>query len=212
MASAIATKMTADEFFDFVHRPENAGRFFELERGEIVEMPPPSKLHGFICNILAWYLTNWSVQRGRGYVCINDTGVIVEDKPATVRGADVSYYEDDRDAETIERGYADAPPLLVVVVLSPNDRPSRIKRRVREYLKRGVRRVWIVDPEARSVAIHRGGAQPVTLLDKDVLIGGPDLAGLRLKVADLFRAPADARGSTKRNGSRRVNAKGKREG
>lgn len=212
MATAVATKMTAAEFFDFVHRPENAGRFFELERGEVVEMPPPGKLHGFVCNILAWYLTNWSVQRGRGYVCTNDTGMIVENKPDTVRGADVSYYDDDRDADTIERGYAGAPPLLVVEVLSPNDKPGRVKRRVREYLKRGVGLVWIVDPEARSVAIHRGGAEPVALQEKDVLIGGPDLAGLRLKVADLFKAPADARGSTKRNGPRRGAAKRKREG
>jgi len=43
MATAVGTLMrlqTADEFFDFVHRPENRDRFFELERGVIIEVRP----------------------------------------------------------------------------------------------------------------------------------------------------------------------------
>jgi hypothetical protein len=42
--SVVTTKrMTAEEFFEFVHRPENANRWFELVRGEVIELPPPMK-------------------------------------------------------------------------------------------------------------------------------------------------------------------------
>lgn len=34
-----ATRMTAEEFFDWVHRPDNAGKWFELVRGEVLELP-----------------------------------------------------------------------------------------------------------------------------------------------------------------------------
>ncbi len=33
MATVSADLMTAEQFYDWVHRPENADRFFELERG-----------------------------------------------------------------------------------------------------------------------------------------------------------------------------------
>jgi len=35
--------MTADEFYEFTCRPENARRWFELVRGEVIELPPPRK-------------------------------------------------------------------------------------------------------------------------------------------------------------------------
>ena len=37
MSIATTKGMTVQEFLEFVHRPENRDRFFELERGEIVE-------------------------------------------------------------------------------------------------------------------------------------------------------------------------------
>src|ERR1043166_7760862 len=134
MATAATKLMTATEFYDFVHLPKNAGRFFELERGEVIELPPPGRLHGFVCNIMAWLLTNYSVDRGHGFVCTNDTGVIVERRPDTVRGADVSFYDEEGDATTIEHGYSLRPPLVVAEVLSPNDKPGLLLRRISEYL------------------------------------------------------------------------------
>ena len=114
--------MTAVEFFDWVHQPENRGRYFELERGEVVEMPPPGKYHGFVCGNVAGILRDYCIQNGRGYVCTNDAGVIVEQDPDTVRGPDVTFYDDDQTAADMERQYATVPPLLAVDVLSPNDR------------------------------------------------------------------------------------------
>jgi len=41
--------MNAEQFYDWVHRPANYYRFFELERGEVIEMPPPGGVHGVVC-------------------------------------------------------------------------------------------------------------------------------------------------------------------
>src|SRR5437764_972215 len=37
MSTASAKLMTAEEFYDFCHRPENRDRHFELDQGEVVE-------------------------------------------------------------------------------------------------------------------------------------------------------------------------------
>jgi Uma2 family endonuclease len=41
------------------------------------------------------------------------------------------------------------PPLVVIEVLSPEDRVSRYQDRLDDYRKMGVRHVWVVDPQHR---------------------------------------------------------------
>lgn len=50
MASVLGKTISAEEFFDFVHRPENRDRLFELEDGEIAEMARPGEDHGVVCS------------------------------------------------------------------------------------------------------------------------------------------------------------------
>ena len=38
------------------------------------------------------------------------------------------------------------PPLLCVEILSPEDRFGRMEERIADYLKMGVRDVWVIDP------------------------------------------------------------------
>ena len=40
------SSMTAEEFWEWANRPENEDRLWELERGEVIEMPPPGTVHG----------------------------------------------------------------------------------------------------------------------------------------------------------------------
>src|SRR5215831_1767515 len=87
-------RMTAEEFCDWVHLPENANKWFELVRGEVIELPPPLKRHGFVSVNVGRILGNYTFQRRKGYVTGNDSGVILERDPDTVRGPDVALYED----------------------------------------------------------------------------------------------------------------------
>src|SRR5579864_9060605 len=41
------------------------------------------------------------------------------------------------------------PPIICIEILSPDDRQSRVQQRVDDYLKFGVRYVWVVDPETQ---------------------------------------------------------------
>src|SRR5437588_4805347 len=93
-ATALTKRMTADEFCDWVHRPENDNKWFELVRGEVIELPPPMKRHGVVAWNVARALDAYVREQRKGYLTINDAGVILERDPDTVRGPDVAYYQD----------------------------------------------------------------------------------------------------------------------
>jgi Uma2 family endonuclease len=185
--------MTAEEFYDFVHRPENANRWLELVRGEVIELASPTKPHGFLCANVARILGNYTFQRNKGYITSNDTGVIVERDPDTVRGPDVSLYEDANVIEEIHPKYGETPPLLAVEVLSPEDRAALVMRKITEFLRSGVKMVWVVDLESRSVTVHRPDKPQVSVEGDQELTGDDVLPGFSCKVADIFRLPADKR-------------------
>ncbi len=47
------------------------------------------------------------------------------------------------------------PPFICIEVLSPEDRMARVQDRIDDYLKFGVRYVWVINPENRRVWVYR---------------------------------------------------------
>jgi Uma2 family endonuclease len=190
--AAAATKpMTADEFFEWVHRPDHTNRWFELVRGEVIELPAPTKRHGVVSANVVRILGNYAFQRRKGYVTSNDSGVILERDPDTVRGPDVALYEDAQTFAELHPKYGEVPPRLAVEVLSPSDRASQVMRKITDYLRTGVSLVWVIDPEAQSVTVYRPDKAPAVLEGGQELTGDEVLTDFRCRVADLFFMPGD---------------------
>jgi Uma2 family endonuclease len=192
MATVQSELMTAEEFLDWCSRPENRNRRFELDRGEIVEMPPPGTPHGFICGWIAHLLWNYVLQRKSGLVVTNDTGLLVSRGPDSVRGPDVILFEHAQPLEQLPRTPNPQIPLLIAEVISPSDTWPEMLRRVGQYTQRGVRLVWVFDPDTRTVTVFRPGEIQQVLTEQDALTGDGILPDLRLPVADLFRVPGTA--------------------
>jgi len=189
MATVATRPMTADEFWDWATRPENQDKHFELEDGRVVEVPPPGELHGVICAWIASLLWGYVRQRKRGYVCSNDTGLLVRRDPDTVSGPDILLFDESRPLEQMSHRYTDRLPLLIVEVLSPNDRIGRVTRRITRFLRRGVPMVWLVDPDARDVTVYRPDQDPVLFEGDAELLVGDVLAGFQGRLTDLFTLP-----------------------
>jgi Uma2 family endonuclease len=138
MATMVAQEprlLTAEEFFEYCQRPENSDRHLELERGRIVEMAPPGERHGIVCCNGAGLLRNFGFQRHKGVVCSNDTGLILEREPDTINGPDVLFFDRVSRYDQLQVGYQDELPQLVIEVLSPHARHSKVVRRVNRLLR-----------------------------------------------------------------------------
>ncbi|HEY7159001.1 MAG TPA: Uma2 family endonuclease [Gemmataceae bacterium] len=193
MSATTTTKklMTAEEFCDWVHQPEQADKWFELVRGEVIELPSPTKPHGTVCIRVGSALMAYADQRGFGYVTCNDSGVILERDPDTVRGPDVALYEDANTFAELHPKYGEVPPRLAVEVLSPNDRANKVLRKINDYLRCGVGLVWVIDPEIRTVTVHQPGKPQIELTADQEVSGEDVLPGFRCRVADFFALPGD---------------------
>jgi Uma2 family endonuclease len=183
--------MNAEQFFDWCNRPENRDRHFELERGQVVERPLSGERHGFVCASVGAVLANSTFERRKGYVCCNDTGLILERDPDTVRGPDVVLYNQAQRYDDLNPRYADHPPTLAVEVLSPNDKWGKVTRRITQFLGRGIPVVWLVDPEGRSVTVYRPNQLPQVFEGSDELVGDPEVPGFRCRVAEFFYLPGE---------------------
>jgi Uma2 family endonuclease len=190
-ANVHTKRLTAEEFCAFVHQPKNRNKWFELVRGEVIELPPPQKPHGFVTVNIGRILGNYTFKIGRYYVLGNDSGVILERDPDMVRGPDVAVYADAEHYEDLHPIYGETPPLLAIEVLSPNDKAHRVMAKITDYLRNGVAVVWVADPELRSVTVYTKDSGPQVFEGKQILTGGNILPGLKCKVADFFRLPGD---------------------
>jgi Uma2 family endonuclease len=172
---------------EYVRLPDD-GRKTELVRGRIVEVPPTYPFHGYVCGRI-YKTVELFVDAGQlGRVMINDSGVVTERDPDTLRGADVCYYSYKRlPAGPLPRGsYFTVLPELIFEVRSPSDRRSRVFAKVTEYLTAGVTAVCVVNPEAGTAIVYRDNQDPESFA-ADAELSLPDvLPGFRVPLRQFF--------------------------
>lgn len=175
--------LTAEQF----RRLPDNGQLQELVRGKVEEMPPPKFRHGVVCGNIFYLIRTHADANHLGRVLPNDSGVVTERNPDTVRGPDVSFYSFDRIPKGQEpEGYPDVAPELVFEVLSPDDRWPQMQIKVGEYLAAGVNVVCVVDPDAETATVYRADQAPVTLSREQELALGNVLGEFRVTVRQFF--------------------------
>jgi Uma2 family endonuclease len=175
--------MTAEEFGK---RPD-PGYPEELVRGRVVAMPVPDRGHGFVCSKADRIFGNFVNEHDLGRVLSNDSGVITERGPDTVRGADACYYSYERLPKgPLEKGYGPEVPELVVEVRSSTDRWRDIHEKITEYLHAGVLVVIVLDPGLSTAHVFGADDPPRTLGPEDEMVLPGILEGFRVRVGRFF--------------------------
>lgn len=170
--------LTAEEFCDL---PDD-GRHTELVRGVIVEMPPPKTNHGYYCTNVSGTLREFVRANDLGRVVSNDSGVVTERGPDTVRGMDAAFYSFDRVPRgPLPDGYWPAPD-VVFEVRSPSDRWKALTAKAAEYLTAGVRLVAILDPGPGTLTVFEEDTAPRTLAGDDEFTAPAVLPGFAVPV------------------------------
>lgn len=184
MATVVSEKLISiDEFetlpFEFP---------VDLVRGEIVEMPPPGGVHGHVCSNVAFALESWARPVDAGVVTANDSAVVTERDPDSVRGCEVAFTSWQKlPSQKIPKGAFRVPPDLVVEILSPSDHWNDVRIKVNEYLDVGVIEVWVIDPEDRSVEVFRPDRKPGRYSNGQSIESSDVLPGFSCPVAEFSR-------------------------
>ena len=174
----------------FEELPEPLDVRLELVRGEVVEVPVASPLHGYIVMMLCRLLLDFAYERQLGIVYGDGVGYALNDDPATVRIPDASFIARERvPASGFPRRYWPFAPDLAVEVVSPSDRAADVHAKAREYLAAGGRLVWIIWPESRTATVYTQGGERFDLNEADALDGDAVLPGFSAPLASLFATP-----------------------
>jgi Uma2 family endonuclease len=183
MATAIEPLLTAEEYGQLADN----GQRTELLRGRIMPLNMPYPRHGEICANTAYLVRRYLDDHDNGRVVTNDSGVVTERNPDTVRGADVAFYSYQRVPKgPLPRRYLDVSPDVIFEVRSPADTWPEIFFKVGEYLRAQVKVVCVLDEVSETITVCRENQPPQVLKADDELTLPDLLPGFRVQVRSFF--------------------------
>ena len=181
---ATAIRMSLDEW---LARPDTEPSS-EFVRGEVLQKPMPNLPHYVIAGFLVSLL--WTHARRLSLGLVGPELRCVFGPVSGRRGyvPDIAFISRERLPPGDARSLVPfrVPPDLAIEILSPDPEMDRFLEKLRYYLRHGVRLVWVVDPIAETVTVHRPGADPITLGVGDTLTGDDVLPEFTLPVAAIF--------------------------
>jgi Uma2 family endonuclease len=171
MTVAVAKKMTFEEFLNYDDGTDN---LYELENGELIQMPLESELNRRIATFLLIYFSKLGIPY---YRLSMKTEIAVNSRMVGVRVPDLVVYSEE--LATVMQGATRSlilmdmpPPLLLVEVVSqcvarvprveatdepvrvsPNQESRDYRYKRSEYAARGIAEYWIVDPIVQKVTV-----------------------------------------------------------
>jgi Uma2 family endonuclease len=164
---------------------EHEGERQELIDGELVVTPPPTMDHQSISPNLVYALERTVREQDLGRVYAAPTGIRFT--PNNVLIPDIMYIAHNRlhirGPKTV-----DAPPDLVVEILSPGTRQRDLTVKRELYARFGVQEYWIVDPDVRTVTVLAlaGDKYELVPAGEGSMIASRVLPGIALALTDVF--------------------------
>jgi Uma2 family endonuclease len=122
----------------------------EYVRGEIVERSMPDRLHSTMQFLILMAI-------GRlieSYPLLPYPELRLRLEPRVYRIPDVSVFA----GQAPKQDVPSTPPLLVIEILSKDDRHHNLMQKLEEYRVWGVPNIWVVDPLAKRLALYTSSA------------------------------------------------------
>lgn len=165
----------------------NGDALYEVVGGVRVEIVPMGAYAGLLAGELFAALLAFVKQHRLGRAAV-ETLFILDAEADLRRRPDIAYVSADRWPldRPVPTGDWSVVPDLAVEVTSPNDIHYNVLAKVREYLDRGVRQVWVVEPAERKIYVYDAPTQVRIVAETDDLATDV-IPGFMLKVSELFQ-------------------------
>lgn len=173
--------LTAEEFDNYPFEEEKR---YELDEGELIEMTRPAYRHNRIVLNLTTDLVIYFRKTGGGEVLNPENLYAIS--PTTRLAPDLAVILGDHSEELRDAKVIHVIPAIAVEVLSPSETPRSIHRKLRHYFEAGVKEVWLVDPDSRTVEIWTGPKLPEHEFAGGETLSSVLLPGFELPLDSLF--------------------------
>jgi Uncharacterized protein conserved in cyanobacteria len=182
---------------EYLHYDDGTDSLYELVNGELVSMALGTGQHGELIDFLNTQFRTEIARIGRDWVS-KQMAIGVQsprgDRQDTVRIPDVmiipkEQWRNLQNREAVIR-LNEAPPLLVVEVVSPSTKSVDYRAKRAEYSVLNIPEYWIVDPLQAKITVFtlsEGWYDEVVFTDSDRLIS-PTFAELNLTVNQIFQS------------------------
>jgi Uma2 family endonuclease len=181
VTTAAAALTTWEEFVQLEGQEEN-GTHLELHDGEVVVIPPARPFHIFRQVHLRERLTLAAKGKGKAAAPFSY-------RPAPNLQhwrADVAYLPN-KDWETMRTDeYIVYSPPLIIEVLSPSNRRSKIERQRLAAFSGGTREFWVVDPKNQTIEVFVLG-KPPRICGVGETVQVTVIKGASFRIGNLFR-------------------------
>jgi Uma2 family endonuclease len=178
--------MTDDEYFQFCADNPDL-RIERSPEGDILIMPPAGGESSFRNSELTAELRNWTRKDGRGRAF--DSSVEYFLPSGAAYSPDASWVlrsRLDKLTRDEKRKFPRLCPDFVVELMSPSDRLSKAKVKMREWIENGAQLGWLLDPDRRTAYIYRPGRDPEQLVNPERLTGDGPVTGFVLELPDIW--------------------------
>ncbi len=140
-AAALPALITIEEYLASTYEPD-----LEFVDGVLEEKIKGERDHGFLQMMIGTWFNNhraeWNID------------VLAEYRTRTsknrVRLPDICVVYQGASSERVRV----TAPLLCIEILSPEDRPGRVMKRLDDFVQMGAENLWILDPSDRSAATY----------------------------------------------------------
>lgn len=160
-------------------------RLYELVDGVLVEKTVGIQ-ESYLASLLGRLIGNFVEEAGLGIILGSDG--MARLFPGRIRIPDVSFIAWERlpDRKVPSEAFVTVGLDLAVEILSPSNTVKEMDLKLRDYFQAGVRLVWYVDPESRTVRVFTSLEESVVLRKGESLDGGEVLPGFTLALDRLF--------------------------
>ena len=164
------------------------GKHYELIDGELAEREM-SVLSGIVAARVSHTLLRHGEERNLGWIMDSEVGYqCFAWKPKQVRRADVSFIAIERYslAQASEEGHVSIAPDLAVEVVSPHDLAEKLKAKLEDYRRAGVKLIWVIYPSLRILDIHHPDGTSRRLHEEDEVTAEDVIPGFRCLASAFF--------------------------
>jgi len=163
-------------------------RFERTAQGEIVIVPPAGGESAYRGAEATSQLNRWARRDRRGIVFDASAEFILPDGAAL--SPDAAWVSHSRLGEITREQFRKFPPVcpeFVIEVMSPSDRLSKLKRKMRQWAENGVQLAWLIDADRQTVYIYRAGRpEPEIVKAAKKLQGEGPVSGLEMNMRYIW--------------------------